>query len=137
MGVFLDPFGTVFGVWQPALHTGAQVYGEPGAMGWTELTTDNIEGSKAFCAEVGGNDNYVEFGIDDDMVAGMLPKTEAMAGMPNFWGVYFNVENAEAAVEKTVSLGGSIFMPLTVVEVGTFAVVADSNGTMFAIIQRS
>jgi uncharacterized protein len=142
MGVFLDPFGTVFGVWQPALHTGAQVYGEPGAMGWIELTTDNIEGSKTFYSEVfgwsvGGNDNYVEFGIAGEMVAGMLPKTEAMASMPNFWGVYFNVENVEDAVEKIVSLGGSIFMPPTAVEVGTFAVVADSNGTMFAIIQRS
>ena len=32
LGVFIDPFGAVFGVRQPAVHTGAQIYGEHGAM---------------------------------------------------------------------------------------------------------
>jgi uncharacterized protein len=142
MGVFIDPFGTVFGVWQPAIHTGAQIYGEPGAMNWIELTTDNIDGSKAFYSDVfgwsvGGSDTYVEFGVDGDMVAGMMPKPEAMSAMPNFWGVYFSVENADEAVAKVAALGGTVYMPPTTIEAGTFAVIADSNGTMFNIIQTA
>ncbi len=142
MGVFIDPFGTVFGIWQPALHTGAQVYGEPGAMTWIELTTDNIEGSKAFYSEVfgwsvGGSDAYIEFGVAGNMIAGMMPKPEAMAEMPNFWGVYFAVENADDAAAKAAELGGTVCMPPTTIEAGRFAVLADSNGTMFNIIQTA
>jgi uncharacterized protein len=142
MGVFIDPFGTVFGVWQPAIHTGAQVYGEPGAMTWIELTTDNIDGSKVFYADVfgwtvGGNDSYIEFSVDGEMIAGMMPKPESMTGMPNFWGVYFEVGNADDAVAKAASLGGTVYMPPTQVDAGRFAVLADSNGTMFNIIEPS
>jgi uncharacterized protein len=142
MGVFLDPFGAVFGVWQPAIHTGAQVYGEPGAMTWIELTTDNIEGSKAFYCDVfdwtaGGTDAYVEFAVDGNSVAGMMPKPESMTGMPNFWGVYFEVENINDAAAKVAELGGTVYVAPTTIDAGHFAVVADSNGTMFNIMQTS
>jgi len=32
-----DPTGAAFGVWQPGLHTGAQLFDEPGAMCWHEV----------------------------------------------------------------------------------------------------
>ncbi len=142
MGVFIDPFGTVFGVWQPAIHTGAQVYGEPGAMTWIELTTDNIEGSQQFYCDVfdwtaEGTDAYVEFALDGNSIAGMMPKPESMMGMPNFWGVYFEVENINDAAAKATELGGTVYVPPTKIDAGHFAVVADSNGTMFNIMQAS
>ena len=144
MGVFVDPFGAVFGVWQPAVHTGAQIFGDPGAMCWIELTTDaaNIERSKQFYADVfgwsiGGAPEYTEFGVGGESVAGMMPKPEMLvaAGMPNFWGVYFAVDNADAAVEKALALGGQVHVPATDIEPGRFAVLADSNGAPFNILQ--
>jgi uncharacterized protein len=129
-------------VWQPAVHTGAQVYGEPGAMAWIELTTDNLDGSKTFYSDVfgwtaGGNDSYIEFSVDAEKVAGMMPKPESMTGMPNFWGLYFEVANADDSVAKVASLGGTVYMPPTPIDAGRFAVLADSNGTMFNIIEAA
>ena len=140
MGVFIDPFGAVFGVWQPAVHTGAQIYGEHGAMTWIELTTDNIEGSKAFYHVVfgwtiGGNDEYTEFGVDATAVAAMMAEPDMLAGMPNFWGVYFQVDNADQIAAQITALGGTVHVPPTDIEPGRFAVGADPNGARFNIIQ--
>lgn len=140
MGVLIDPFGAVFGVWQPRVHTGAQIFGVQGAMCWIELTTDHVEESKSFYRDVfgwsiGGSSDYTEFGVGSQAIAGMMPKPEMLAGMPNFWGVYFAVDSVDDAAASVTKLGGTIHVPPTDIEPGRFAVVADSNGAPFNIIQ--
>ena len=137
MGALIDPAGAVCGIWQPGAHTGAQVYGEPGALCWAELTTTSTEDSKAFYGSVfgwtlGGGDAYTEFGVDGQMVAGVI--APPMAGMPNFWGVYFAVEDCDAAIAKVLELGGAVHLGATDNPAGRFAVVADPNGAIFNII---
>src|SRR5689334_5002567 len=37
MGVFTDPQGAAFSIWQPKATAGAQIVNEPGAFSWNEL----------------------------------------------------------------------------------------------------
>ena len=54
MAVIADPTGAVLGVWQPGTHIGAQVVNEPGAWGWSELVTTDIDTAIAFSIAVFG-----------------------------------------------------------------------------------
>ena len=54
MGVFSDPSGAVFRVWQANKHRGAQLVNEPGTWNWSTLNSRDPEGSKAFYAAVFG-----------------------------------------------------------------------------------
>jgi predicted enzyme related to lactoylglutathione lyase len=54
MGVFSDPSGAVFCVWQAKEHRGAQLVNEPGTWNFSELNTRDPEGAKAFYGAVFG-----------------------------------------------------------------------------------
>ncbi len=43
-----DPGGAVFGAWEPGQMTGAQLYGEPGAITWAEINTRDPSALDAF-----------------------------------------------------------------------------------------
>ena len=147
MAVFADPLGAVFGIWQPNQHLGAQLANEPGAFCWNELVTTDLEKSKDFYKAVfgwdanaaGGPDNpqaYDEWTLGDKPIGGMMPKSPEMpAEMPPVWGVYFAVEDCDAAVAKAQELGGALFMGPTDIEPGRFAVLADNVGAVFNLIQ--
>jgi predicted enzyme related to lactoylglutathione lyase len=54
MGVFSDPAGAVFCVWQGKNHKGAQLVNAPGTWNWSNLNTGDLEGSKSFYGTVFG-----------------------------------------------------------------------------------
>jgi len=54
MGVFSDPSGAVFCVWQAKQHIGAQVVNEPGTWNFSNLNTRDVEGATAFYGAVFG-----------------------------------------------------------------------------------
>jgi uncharacterized protein len=54
MGVFADPSGAVFCVWQARGNKGAQLVNEPGTWNFSELNTPDPEGAKAFYGAVFG-----------------------------------------------------------------------------------
>jgi predicted enzyme related to lactoylglutathione lyase len=54
MGVVADPAGAVFGLWQAYRRKGAQLVNAPGSWNWSNLNTDDLEGSKSFYGEVFG-----------------------------------------------------------------------------------
>ncbi|MDT9071581.1 VOC family protein, partial [Escherichia coli] len=43
MGVFADPEGAVFSVWQPGSHRGAAAVNEHGAVNFNNLHTDDVD----------------------------------------------------------------------------------------------
>lgn len=145
MAVLADPSGAVFSVWQPHNHPGAGLVNEPGTYAWSELVATDVEGALAFYPAVfgwgahklppTGELQYVEWQIGERPVGGMLPKPPSLpADLPAFWGVYFAVEDADAAVETVVRLGGQIAQPPTDIEPGRFAVVTDPAGAMFNVM---
>jgi predicted enzyme related to lactoylglutathione lyase len=58
-----------------------------------------------------------------------------MENVPPHWNIYFNVEDVDATVAKTVELGGQVVAPAFDVEgVGRMAVLADPQGAMFNLM---
>jgi uncharacterized protein len=54
MGVFSDPSGAVFCVWQAGQNKGAQLVNEAGTWNFSDLNTRDIDGATAFYGEVFG-----------------------------------------------------------------------------------
>jgi uncharacterized protein len=141
MAVFADPTGAVFSVWQAGAHPGAGLVNEPGSFCWSELATRDLDTAKAFYTQVfgwgvGGVPEYVEFQVDGRTIAGMMPMPDMVPDeVPPYWGVYFAVDDCEAATAKAVGLGGTHIVGPMDVEVGRFSVLTDDQGATFAVIK--
>ena len=82
MAIIQDATGAAVGLWQPKAHIGAQVFGEPGTLGWFELLTGDTDGASEFYGGLlgwtsrGGSaaaeHGYMEFQSDGQSVAGMM-----------------------------------------------------------------
>ena len=72
------------------------------------------------------------------MNGGMMEMTPEWGDIPPHWGVYFSVEDCDAAAEKVTSLGGVVHRPpADIPGTGRFAVVQDPQGGVFNIITMS
>jgi predicted enzyme related to lactoylglutathione lyase len=149
MAVFSDPTGAVCGAWQPGTFAGAELVNEPGTVGWNELGTRDTVAAKEFYGAVfdwGYEDEasdragtYTIWKVGDAMVGGMLDMNALgmPAEVPSNWLVYFGVEDADEAVQKVQSGGGSVMNGPIDIPVGRFAVVADQFGAAFAVMKPS
>jgi predicted enzyme related to lactoylglutathione lyase len=146
MVVLQDPVGAVFSVWQPKDHPGFEVTEGHGTFCWAELVTTDTDASADFYTTVlplttkasdGGGMAYTEFLVGDRSVGGMMAKpAEIPAEVPPFWGVYFTVDDVDAAITRIGELGGTTLMgPMTVQGVGRFAACLDPAGAMFNVIE--
>ncbi|MEM7197038.1 MAG: VOC family protein [Pseudomonadota bacterium] len=118
-----------------------------GHFNWNELTTRDMEASKAFYASVFGW-TYTEMedpesphpyvlAMDGDVpVAGLFNiDGEQFEGMPTCWTPYIASENVDSSVEKTTAAGGRIVRPAWEVPgVGRIAIVADCCGVVSGYI---
>jgi predicted enzyme related to lactoylglutathione lyase len=147
MGIFADPVGAGFAVWQPLDHIGAGIVNEPGTFTWSELSSRDTAAAAAFYEQVFGwtakaNDmggmTYTEFHLGDNAIAGMMPTPESTPeSVPSNWLVYFAVADCDASVAKIESLGGAIVAPAMDLPVGRFAVASDVGGAIFGVIQMA
>src|SRR3954470_7468448 len=107
MGVFVDPGGAYFSVWQSQAHHGADVVNEPGSLCWNELATRDVEQAKAFYlavfgwegdANAYGETSYTEWKLGGRTIGGMIAMNEQWpAEVPAHWMGYFAGEDADAA----------------------------------------
>lgn len=147
LALFTDPQGAFFGIWEPLDFAGAELVNEFGTVGWNELGTRDAAASKEFYGSVFGwayedeasdwAGTYTIWKVGDAPVGGMLDMN-AMgipAEIPPNWLVYFGVEDADAAVEKVRSGGGTVMNGPIDVPVGRLAVVADPFGATFAVMK--
>jgi predicted enzyme related to lactoylglutathione lyase len=142
MAICADPSGAAFGVWQPRDHTGAQLVNEPGTWGWSELLTRDLAGAATFYAAVfgwtaddRGNGAYTEWQVDGRSVGGMMAMPPMIpAEVPPNWGVYFIVEDCDAAAARAVDLGATQVNPPQDIEPGRFAVLSDPHGAFFSVM---
>ena len=145
MGVFADPEGAVFSIWQPGDHRGAQLAGEPGSFCWNELTPRDVPGALEFYASVFGwtsearempGGNYTELRADGRPVAGLLDMTGRVPDeVPPHWLVYFAVDDCDAAVARVEQLGGGRIVGPFDIPPGRFALGRDPQGAHFALIR--
>lgn len=150
MAFITDTAGAAVGLWQAGTHNGSQLVNEHGTPTWNELLTDDTKGSADFYAEVFGyrventdmpdGQVYTTFWADGNIeghaASGMMARSPEMGEFPNYWGVYFAVDNADEAVAKATELGATLLAPAFDVEmVGRIAVVMDPQGAMFSLME--
>ena len=141
MGVFQDPSGAYFSVWQPGEHKGSEIVNEDNTWGWSELNTNDIAKTKPFYQKVFGwglKENpgpqpYTEWQVNGRSVAGGMQALPP--NVPPHWATYFNVADVKAAIEKVKKLAGQVLMGPQDTPQGPFAVIRDPQGAVFQIIQ--
>jgi predicted enzyme related to lactoylglutathione lyase len=117
--------------------------GALGHVGWNELYAVDWEKAFAFYSEMfgwrkdqaipmGANGTYQLFAHGEHAIGGMMNKPAQMP-MPA-WTFYFNVDDIDAAVERTKSGGGQIINgPMQVPGGSWIAQALDPQGAMFAL----
>jgi hypothetical protein len=141
MSVVQDPTGAVFAVWQPKRHIGARIQEVPGSVCWRELMTQDQAKAQKFYSSVFGwttdaetfsKMEYTLIKKGDDGIGGMI----TIPGVPNCWITYWIVEKCVQTAENTKKLGGQIMKePTKIPNVGTFAILRDPQGAVFAVMQ--
>ena len=78
---------------------------------------------------------YTMITLDDQMIGGYTPTPEGAPPIGH-WLSSLQVPDAKATCAKIESLGGKVFkQPISMDEFGTFAIVADPQGGVFALWQ--
>jgi len=141
MAVVRDPQGAVISLFTPQ----GEMQQPRGAFEWDELWTNDLEGAKRFYGEVigwranemsmGDAGTYVLFGIGEQDMAGCAEIRPDMQ-MPPSWLTYLHTDDLDASLTRAPQLGGSVVMPRMDLEgIGGFAVLADSVGAVFGLLQ--
>jgi predicted enzyme related to lactoylglutathione lyase len=111
----------------------------PGIPSWIDLTTPDLDASKAFytallgweaqtaeMAEAGG---YTMITKDGKSVAGMMPGDDR----PPSWMTYVSTDDIDATTEKVRAAGGTVVVePMQVMTAGRMAVYVDPTGATFS-----
>jgi predicted enzyme related to lactoylglutathione lyase len=145
MSAFLDRTGAAFSVWEPGTMPGAEVFDVAGALTWLELTTRDVEGSKAFYGSVFGwtarespmmGPPYQVWELNGQTVAGMLPMEGP--GWPDdlspHWMIYFAVDYCDETAALARDLGGRVVGTPESMAMGRYAVLQDPQGGTFSIL---
>lgn len=115
---------------------------------WYELMTTDPDAAIAFYRDIVGwgllpwdqDPSYRMFTAGGTPMAAVmtLPEQARQAGAPPHWLFYVAVPDADATVRQAKSLGGQTYVePMDVPSVGRFAVLADPQGAVFAVMQPS
>jgi predicted enzyme related to lactoylglutathione lyase len=148
MAFFADPGGAVISAWQPISMGGFQTQGTNG-YGWAELNARGVAGVIPFYQDVfgwdirqsdmgGGQGLYTEFLVDGESIAGAAEMSPmAPAEMPNYWLVYFAVDEVDAATKKAVAAGGQEMLAPMDFPGGRMSMVTDPQGGILGLLKLS
>ncbi|MFF5172698.1 VOC family protein [Micromonospora sp. NPDC000089] len=145
MGVFADPAGAVFSVWQPMRTVGAELFNEPGSMCWNELVSPDPVGAVEFYELVfgwhpeeqpTGGTGYTGWRCGTRIVAGMTtPLGDGFPDdLPAYWSVFFAVDDTDATAARATTLGGTILVPPRDTPLGRQSALRDPAGALFTIL---
>lgn len=109
---------------------------------FADLSTYSPEESIPFYEKVFGWKYYKEYDyylayLNDKEIVGLYetPNKFKQMRMPHFWMTYFQVENADQAVEKAREMGGIIEMEESISGYGKVALIRDPQGAGFTIYE--
>ena len=115
---------------------------KPGEVGWNELVTSDPEAAIKFYTTLFGWETEKFPSMDMDYTIfkhggqgfGGVMKTPK-PGVPTMWTNYVVVEDVDATVAQSTSLGGKVCMPPTdIPNTGRFAMLQDPQGAVFSVI---
>jgi len=147
MAYLQDPTGAIFVIWQAGRNKGTGIAHVDGTMCWGDLSTPNPQRASAFYSGLFGwqisagtkdpERDYLHIRNGEHSIAGIPPVSDRKPGTPPHWLMYFNASNCDAVVEKAKSLGATVLLPpVSMQNVGRFAVLADPQGAVFALFQH-
>jgi uncharacterized protein len=144
MALLADPTGAVFGLWQAAEHTGAQIANVPGSFTWNENLSRDFPAAKEFYGAVFG------YGFDDMSADGFTYAVLTVGGepvggigelpdgvpveVPANWSTYFQVADVDATVGTIRELGGTVLSEPQDTAWGRMSQVLDNQGAPFIVI---
>ena len=145
MAVLSDVGGASIGVWQPGLHWGFGILGEPGTPCWFELHTREYQPTVDFYRDVFGWDThtvsdapefrYTTLGEGEGQLAGIMDASAFLPeGVPAQWSIYFGAENTDAALARIVELGGAVVTGAEDTPYGRLATASDPTGAVFKLV---
>ena len=116
---------------------------------WVDLSTDDIEGAKAFYSGLfgwtwedqqgpAGEYMYSLAQIDGLNVAGLGPAPDEMiqAGVRAAWNTYIAVDSADDAYQAALEAGGTgLFAPFDVMDAGRMSFILDDQGVSLGLWQ--
>jgi predicted enzyme related to lactoylglutathione lyase len=148
MAMVADPGQAAIGVWQPGTQQGFEVRSEVGAAAWFELHTREYDASVGFYRDVFGwathtmsdtpEFRYTTLGEGENALAGIMDASAYLPeGTPASWTIYFEVPDADAALERIVALGGSVLEPAEDTPYGRLATASDPTGTRFKLMANT
>jgi predicted enzyme related to lactoylglutathione lyase len=149
MAVLQDPTGAFVSIRQQQKHPGAELVNEPGTWTWCNLLTNDMDAAKDFYGKVfgwtatqpeGAPDFISNWQVDGQRwpegLGGLMRIGSDMPpNTPSHWQVYFMVEVADRAVEKTKSAGGSLVYGPVDIPVARMAVVFDPQDANLALLE--
>jgi predicted enzyme related to lactoylglutathione lyase len=143
MAVIADPTGARFCLWHSEQMPGFQVRGEHGAFVWADLITPDKDKAREFYGGLFGWSwqetgeefgNYTIVSNGEEQIGGFMNPMQP--GTPPNWMIYFAVDEAQATFDAATKGGAQTMMPVTPIPtIGEFAVQADPQGAVFAILQ--
>jgi predicted enzyme related to lactoylglutathione lyase len=138
-----DPTGASFHLYQGAQPDAPDGPWQAGTFHWNELHTadpgralafyQNALGYSASDMDLGPAGTYHVLAHSGAMRAGIL---KAQGDAPTMWLPYVAVDDADAASARAARLGGKVLSPPeNIPDIGRFAVLADGEGAVFAVIR--
>lgn len=138
-----DPAGAVFALMQSSPLDRGMAWGIPGAVTWVDCESRAPAAAQHFYEQLlgwkteDGAGGHAVFVHEGERVAGVMPTPASVPPeVPSYWLTYFAVDDIDAAVVRTLVLGGTVLVPVRDIEVGRFAVFADPSGAVFAVIEE-
>jgi predicted enzyme related to lactoylglutathione lyase len=149
MAVFQDPSGAFFSTWQASGMRGF-VSHQPGAFDWGELNARNVENVLPFYEKVfgwaertmqGGDSGdssqppYHEFTLEGESILGAWEMNPMVpAAVPNYWQVYFGVEDVDFVSSVAERLGAKTMVAPQAMPGGKFSILTDPQGASFGLL---
>jgi predicted enzyme related to lactoylglutathione lyase len=144
MAVIADPTGATLCLWEPRTHIGAGLVNVPGALTWNDLVTPDPDAAAQFYGglfgwtteEMPGSGGYRVIRNGGRSNGGIMPLDVARMGAetPPSWIPYFGHEDVDRVVAEVAGLGGRVFNGPVRVPAGSFAVIGDPQGAVFAVL---
>jgi uncharacterized protein len=145
MAVIQDPGGAIFSVWESRLHQGTGIGGVDNTVCWADLSTPHPQRVQEFYSGLFGWElakdpkdpsGYIHIKNGEHFIGGIPSAEHRNPNAPPHWLLYFQVAGPEAATGKAAQLGGTVLMPPRKMEnVGTWSIVADPQGAVFALFK--
>ncbi len=138
-GVFSDPTGAAFGLWQAGTFAGAEAREGEGSLAWVQVNTPDSARASAFygalfrASSVGmqGMD-YHQLRHGEQQFAGVSGMMEE--GTPAHWSPYFYASDVHAAVQRAAQNGGRVLGETMDTPFGRMALLADPSGASFWVM---